>query len=151
MRKLFTFLVALVAGIGLCWADESGDCGENLTYVFNSSTGELTISGTGTKMDRIEWEWMEWKKQVTSVSLPENLTIIDGSQAFADFKISSITLPEGLTSLGESLVFHRCTSLTSIVLPAGISTIPQSTFLSVLPLLRLHCLLLLLLLDMALS
>ncbi|MBQ4507609.1 MAG: leucine-rich repeat domain-containing protein [Paludibacteraceae bacterium] len=129
MRKLFTFLVALVAGIGLCWADESGDCGENLTYVFNSSTGELTISGTGTKMDRIEWEWMEWKKQVTSVSLPENLTIIDGSQAFADFKISSITLPEGLTSLGESLVFHRCTSLTSIVLPAGISTIPQSTFL----------------------
>ena len=128
-KKLFTFLVALVAGIGLCWADESGSCGTDLTYEFNSSTGELTISGTGIKMDYIAWEWMEWKKQVTSVSLPENLTIIDGYQAFADFKISSITLPEGLTSLGESLVFHRCTSLTSIVLPAGISTIPQSTFL----------------------
>lgn len=27
------------------WADDSGSCGENVTYTFVESTGTLTISG----------------------------------------------------------------------------------------------------------
>ena len=46
MKKLFTLIVAICATT-LAWADDSGSCGENVTYSFVESTGTLTISGTG--------------------------------------------------------------------------------------------------------
>ena len=50
MKKLFTLIVAICATT-LAWADASGSCGENVTYSFVSSTGTLTISGTGNMID----------------------------------------------------------------------------------------------------
>ena len=48
-KKLFTFLLALVTSVGLSYAapDASGSCGDNVTYSFNGTTGEMVISGTG--------------------------------------------------------------------------------------------------------
>ena len=48
MRKLFTFILALVAGAGTVFA-QSGTCGTNLTWTLSSGT--LTISGTGEMTD----------------------------------------------------------------------------------------------------
>ncbi|HBZ34751.1 MAG TPA: hypothetical protein DEO38_06605, partial [Bacteroidales bacterium] len=45
--KLLTFLLAFLASIGVAFADDSGTCGDNLTWSYNSSTQTLTITGTG--------------------------------------------------------------------------------------------------------
>lgn len=39
---LFLMLLPMVA-----WADDSGSCGDNVTYTYNEATKTLTISGTG--------------------------------------------------------------------------------------------------------
>ena len=51
-KKLFTFFLALAAGIGTTSA-ESGTCGENLTWSFNNRV--LSINGTGA-MDNYYWD-----------------------------------------------------------------------------------------------
>ena len=56
MKKILSLILSLVmllsvtAGLNLTAKAEtanSGKCGENVTYSLDSSTGELTISGTG--------------------------------------------------------------------------------------------------------
>ena len=44
MKKIFTFLLALIVGVGTVFA-ESGTCGDNLTWELDG--GVLTIFGTG--------------------------------------------------------------------------------------------------------
>lgn len=48
MRKLFTFLIALVASANMMFA-ESGTCGDNLTW--DLTDGVLTIAGSGAMTD----------------------------------------------------------------------------------------------------
>ena len=55
MKKLLYVLVCLVV-IGLCVpalcsADDSGTCGEHVTWTYSSADGVLTISGSGAMMD----------------------------------------------------------------------------------------------------
>ena len=39
-------LFVAIFATSLVWADESGNCGDNVNYTFEESTGTLTISGT---------------------------------------------------------------------------------------------------------
>ena len=51
-----------------------------------------------------------------------------GSYAFYECsRLTSLTLPAGITSIGES-AFDRCSGLTSLTLPAGITSIGSSAF-----------------------
>ena len=55
---------------------------------------------------------------LTSITLPESVTILENSCFFGCNALPSITLPEGVTSLGSSC-FQNCTSLIlTTVLPA---------------------------------
>lgn len=57
-KKLFTFLLALAASVGLSWAQNpSGSCGTNLSWEFNPSTGTLTITGS---------RWVIWSRASSS-------------------------------------------------------------------------------------
>ena len=51
-----------------------------------------------------------------------------GEKAFTDCSgLTSLTLPAGITSIGE-YAFYGCSGLTSLTLPAGITEIGESTF-----------------------
>ena len=87
---------------------------------------------------------------VTSVSIPNSVTLI-GERAFegcygltsliipegviriSDFEfsgcsgITSISLPESLRSIGQN-VFSNCTGITSINLPSNLTSIPRAAF-----------------------
>ncbi len=66
---------------------------------------------------------------LTSVTIPESVTII-GHSAF-DFcsKLASITIPSSVTFLGE-VVFQNCVKLTEITIPEGVTSIGQNAFYS---------------------
>jgi uncharacterized repeat protein (TIGR02543 family) len=61
-------------------------------------------------------------KNLTTVTLPETITVI-GETAFMDCSaLHSINLPDGLTKVSDNM-FYNCTSLREIVLPDSITTI----------------------------
>ena len=64
---------------------------------------------------------------ITSVKLPNTLTII-GNLAFYKCKgLSSINLPENLTSIGNA-AFMYCNKITNVVIPEGVKVINYQTF-----------------------
>ena len=64
---------------------------------------------------------------VTSVTLPDTVKIID-YQAFQDCaSLESLILPEGLEEIRD-LAFWNCASLDQLVIPAGIKTIGEEPF-----------------------
>ena len=152
MKKLFTLIVAICATT-LAWADDSGSCGENVTYSFVESTGTLTISGTGYMEDFTSSSKVPWNayrssikkvvinngvtsigydafygcKGLTSVTIPNSVTSIGGS-AFSDCTgLTSITIPNSVTSIGD-YAFGDCTGLTSITIPNSVTSIGLCAF-----------------------
>ena len=66
-------------------------------------------------------------KSLSSIKIPEGVTII-GENAFLECKsLSSIEIPEGVTNIGEK-VFWGCESLKSIELPSSLMSIGNFAF-----------------------
>lgn len=107
----------------------SGQCGSNLYWSFDDSTGILTINGSGAMYDwsaQIEEPWWDWHKEITSVSLPSGLTTI-GNNAFSSFtKLTSIKIPNTVSEIGAFSFYGS--GITSISIPFGVTTIPEYTF-----------------------
>lgn len=160
-KKMFSFLLTLLLVVGLMpngvlavettasgtWGDNGG------TWSFNSSTGTLTVSGTGEiPVFGFDCPWLHLKDSVkrvvvsegiteiganvfgftygygqypnlASVSLPDSLKRIDDC-AFAGSSLASIYLPSKLTYIGAGAFY--ATNLTSVNIPASVSSIGKS-------------------------
>ncbi len=81
---------------------DSGTCGDNLTWTFDSS-GTLTISGTG-EMEyylMVYPPWREHFSEITTLVIEEGVKRI-GEGAFKECnKLVNITIPDSVTSIGE--------------------------------------------------
>ena len=129
---------------------ESGTCGENLTWEFDSE-GTLNINGTGEMEDYgyriVHTPWYDYVNDIKKVVLEDGVTTI-GTEAFnncvnlSEVKISDsvkiiksafigctslkeINIPDNVTSIGT---FKGCTSLTSIKLSENLENIGEFTF-----------------------
>ena len=113
---------------GTIWA--WGDFGRYTTQTFTLIDGRLTIQGSGNmefSYNGALIPWYEFRDKITSVSLADGITSIDG-KAFKDcVNLTSVTIPESITSIRSS-AFYGCTSLTSVSIPVGITYIPDSAF-----------------------
>ena len=75
----------------------------------------------------IEDNAFEQIDNLTTVSLPEGITSL-GDNIFYDCpNLKNVTLPNSITSLGEG-TFEDCTSLENIILPTSLTTIDDSLF-----------------------
>lgn len=109
-------------------ADVSGQCGDNLTWVYDSGT--LTISGTGEMWpysSTNDQPWDAYKSVITSVVIEEGVTSI-GDYAFYGYStIVNLVLPETLTQIC-SYSFYSCKKLTDIIFPEGLQVIGSYAF-----------------------
>ena len=64
---------------------------------------------------------------LTSINIPEGITIIDDCTFYRCSKLNNISLPSTLTTIDYS-AFYGCSSLTSISLPIKLATIGESAF-----------------------
>ena len=110
----------------------SGTCGDNLTWTFVESTGTLTITGTGAMTDYATYTskpWHAWRKNITSVVLPDGLTSIGNCAFYGCSALTSIDIPAGVTGIGNS-AFNGCTALTSVTIPTSVTSIGVAAFAS---------------------
>ena len=114
----------------------SGECGaegDNLLWSLNSSTGVLTITGSGAMADwpsDTQRPWYAIITQITSVELPSGITSI-GTKAFRGCtSLASINMaenyPASLTTIKQEVFCH--TGLTSVTIPESVVTIGQDAF-----------------------
>lgn len=135
MRQTFlTFLLALLPLVAS--ADDSGSCGNGVTYTFVESTHTLTISGEGEMKSyssslyssysrRVPWN--RYRNSIQTVIIEVGVTSI-GSYSFEGCSgLTSVTIPNSVTSIGES-AFYGCSSLTSISIPNSVTSIEYEAF-----------------------
>ena len=113
-----------------------------LEYNFDFGTDSYFIKGIGTATDndivipseyeektvtKIEDRAFENCENITSITLPDSITVI-GRNAFAGCgSLTSISIPDGVTVIEEE-TFKGCSNITSIVIPNSVTTIRQTAF-----------------------
>lgn len=126
---IFTLIISIVCFVP-AFAVNGGDCGANVNWSFDESTGELTISGSGAMADYNEADdapWVNFKDKISKITVAEGVTTI-GRYAFNSCTgVSEVTLPEGLTTVGFGS-FDSCSSLKSIHIPSTVKIFHDSPF-----------------------
>ena len=151
MTLLVTLLLTMTAQTA--WAGEltgtSGTCGTNCTWTFDTSTGLLTISGSGAMED---YPLFNECTNIKTVVIKNGITYI-GFQNFKDCTgIESVSFPASLLTIGHAPFLNctsistidlsgcthlestgpglctGCTSLTTVTLPSSIKTIGGHAF-----------------------
>lgn len=107
-----------------------GSYGENLTWAFNTDTGELSINGIGEMCNNYHYNdgpWASYKDEIKTVVINDGITTI-GDYAFYYFtRLTNIQIPDGVESIGYCS-FVMCTSLIDITIPASVKSINVGTF-----------------------
>ncbi len=142
----FTF-----TSLGLVPTD-GGMLTDRAEWTFNTSTGILTVSGTGAVPGYLLFEETPWAvfdgyitsvvyapgitnvgsasfagcTSITSVTLAGTVTEI-GDEAFAGTGITSVSLPKGLKTINDG-AFSACPELSNVSLPDTVTSIGQFVF-----------------------
>ena len=106
------------------------NCGQNLIWSLDKSSGTLTITGTGamyTYNSASDLPWYSERGHIKAVVFGSNVTSI-GNYAFGGCtSLVSITIPDSVTRIGED-AFEGCTGLASIVIPDSVTSIGWGAF-----------------------
>jgi hypothetical protein len=105
----------------------SGSCGNNVTYTYNSSTGELIISGTGAMKNYSGSTSPFYDSDIKSVIIEEGVTTIGNYAFWKCADLTSVTIPSGMISIGSD-AFYECESIKNISLPNTVEIIESYAF-----------------------
>ena len=132
MRKLFLLLTAVLTITVLHAETIYGDCGENMSWEFNTGSGALYLIGSGPMDDYDSFNktpWAKYKNQIKSIqndSRSQYTTI--GDYAFSGCnELTSVDLPNTVTDIKE-YAFSDCTSMTSITMSSSLINIEEWAF-----------------------
>ncbi|MBR2800491.1 MAG: leucine-rich repeat protein, partial [Oscillospiraceae bacterium] len=130
----------------------SGNCGDNLTWVFDGLNGVLTISGSGDmwKYNEEDAPWVPYASLITTVVIQPGATSI-GAQAFCECgnlttaqiantvqrietrafencsQLRDINIPSSATRI-DGMAFAKCTGLTELTIPGSVQTLGYDVF-----------------------
>lgn len=129
IRLLFATLLLLALCIGASAAGTSGKCGPSAYWSFDSSTGTLTISGSGAMNDYEygDYPWMDYRNSIQTIVIGDQITQI-GRYAFTGTACSTIKFGKNVRSIGER-AFLECRNLNGdLTLPDSVQTIVAGAF-----------------------
>ena len=149
-------LMTLVCALIVCGMmsvsalDAKGKCGDDATYTYDKTTGELIISGKGAMYDYDSDDSPFYDSDIKSVTVKKGITRVGtfafnscdklkkatitdtvktiAESAFADCKnLESLKLPKKLEKIGYG-VFKNCSKLKTVTLPDTLKSIGGSAF-----------------------
>ena len=109
-------------------AVKTGKCGDNVKYSLDTSTGVLTISGTGEMKDYYNRNspFLE-NSNIKSVIIGNSVTSIGYGAFYGCTRLTSVTIGDSVTSI-EFYAFYGCTRLTNVTMPDSVRSIGNSAF-----------------------
>lgn len=116
-KQLLSIILALLPMLAM--ADDSGSCGDNVTYTFVSSTGTLTIQGSGAMKDNSSESsvpWYSYRTNIKTVIIEDGVTSIGDGAFWGCSGLTSVTIPNSVTSIGE-IAFRGCSGLQKVIVP----------------------------------
>ena len=129
-RLLFAALLLLALCIGASAAGTSGKCGPSAYWSFDSSTGTLTISGSGAMEDyetRGRRPWKSFDDSIQTVVIGDQITQI-GQNAFSWTACSTIQFGRNVQSIGVE-AFQGCEKLSGdLTIPDSVQTVGDNAF-----------------------
>ena len=116
-KRLFAVLLTLVLlcvgvpfEVSAATDVDSGTCGENLTWLLDSD-GKLTIYGTGSMNSynsnsyngkfATSAPWGQYYKQIKTIIIGDCVTSIGSYAFYGCSSLTSVTIPDGLTSISD--------------------------------------------------
>ena len=110
------------------YADESGSCGENVTWKLKN--GILTITGEGNMADYVDRYFPQWytnRDEIIEVVIKDGVTSI-GDVAFFDCSnLKKVTIANSVTSIGD-YAFLQCDSLEVVKMSKNVKSIGDYAF-----------------------
>lgn len=91
----------------------TGSCGDNLTWSYDITTGNLTISGTGDMTDYTSSgnaPWSCFSKYIKSLSIEEGVTSVGDYAFYNHASLENVSFPNSLTDAG-AYTFSGCSAL----------------------------------------
>lgn len=129
-RLLFAALLLLALCIGASAAGTSGKCGPSAYWSFDSSTGTLTISGSGAMEDYEygnDYPWMDYRDSIQTIVIGDQITQI-GRNAFPWTACSTIQFGKSVRSIGAE-AFSGCRNLNGdLTLPDSVQIVGNDAF-----------------------
>ena len=109
----------------------SGQCGNNAYWSYNSSTGTLTVSGSGPmynyQTDEYDYDSPLAHTNIKKIVISSGITTI-GSYAFCWCKsLTSVTFPDSLKDI-YFYSFSDCSSLKELIIPDSVQNIGDRAF-----------------------
>lgn len=135
MKKLlYLFMcvcLCVMATVAVSAEIYSGECGEAVTWMLDTESGEIVISGSGDMTDfasRSDTPWYEHRTYIKKVTVANGVTSV-GDYAF-DWvykNLSEVVLADSVKTVNYS-AFSELTSLTDVDLGQGIESIGNYSF-----------------------
>lgn len=136
-KTLAVICAALVAALifvlptGVLADPVTGELGDNLTYVWDSETKTITVSGEGPMADFTSggspFNAYAIRNNCTTVIIEEGVTTI-GSYSFYNLqKVTSLTLPSTITEIHDG-AFYNLKALPECDIPSGVTVIGERAF-----------------------
>lgn len=109
-----------------------GICGNNVSWELQTSTGKLTISGSGSMINCTPSSpapWNSHKSKITYIVVENGVTSV-GNNVFSSCEnLDNIIITDSVISIGDN-AFSDCGKLTSASIPDGVTSIGNSAFLN---------------------
>lgn len=131
------FLTILPLSEKKVYAATSGDWGYEVIdgtdevaiteYKGNATSVEIPQNLGGKKVTRIASFAFHDAGNLTSITIPNTITIIEDQAFYRCSSLKNITIPNSVQRIGYS-AFYGCSSLESITIPDGVKSIEMSTF-----------------------
>lgn len=111
MKKQVLFFIMLLLSV-IAKADDSGECGKNLTWTYVEATRTLTISGYGEMNYYTNYSsYAPWRNnyqnKLETVIIEDGVTSIGSCAFYGRIGLTSIEIPNSVTSIGD-YAFSGC-------------------------------------------
>ena len=123
-------IMAMLFAVSASALEPTGQCGDNVYWTFDETTGEVVISGTGGMGDSLVCYLSPFYEEsdVKTVTIENGVTSI-GDYAFDLCEnLTTVTIPNSVSRIGD-YAFGACSSLSDVTIPGSVKSIGRGAFM----------------------